>query len=80
MALDIDKKFRFIILINGDKGLNSMGGALAELPRDRLREMREEAYVWWLARLAPLKKDEFTLAPLPDAKGIPLGSPEHRSA
>src|SRR5262249_25113206 len=40
-----------------------------------LEELREEAYVQWLATLVPLKKDPFELAPVPEIKvdGKPAG-------
>jgi hypothetical protein len=56
-------------VLNGDKGWQqSAGGETLELAKDRLSELQEEGYVWWLTTLAPLLKDGFDLAPLAEAK------------
>jgi hypothetical protein len=68
MAVELDKKDRVLIVVNGDKGWQSAGGASAELGADRVREFRDENYVQWLATLTPLKKDEFKLEPVPEIK------------
>jgi hypothetical protein len=58
-----------IIVLNGDKGwVKPAAGAATELSRAQLDEYREAAYIWWLATLAPLLKDDFELVPLPDTK------------
>src|SRR5207247_5561050 len=62
ISLEIDGKIRQTLVINGDRGWQSLAGETAELPKPRLEEMREEAYALWVANLTPLKKDEFTLA------------------
>ena len=36
--------------------------------RTRVKEVREEAYVWWLATLTPLLKEGFTLSTLPEVQ------------
>jgi hypothetical protein len=85
LAVVLDKKFPFLLVLDGDKGWQQAGGSMTvELPGSRLKEMREEAYVWWLATLAPLKKDLFTLAPVPDARvdgqpaaGVKVSCPGH---
>jgi hypothetical protein len=59
---------RRVIVLNGDKGWMLSGGASQEMNKELLSELREEPYVWWLATLTPLQKDEFELTPLPDAK------------
>src|SRR5262249_10315074 len=68
LAVEIDKKFRVIIVINGDKGWQSTGGPTADLSGERLGEYREELNVLWLLTLTPLLKDEFKLATLPEIK------------
>jgi hypothetical protein len=62
----LDKKFPFVSVVDGDKGWQRAGGMTFELSGPRVKEIREEAYVWWLATLAPLKQDVFQLAPVPD--------------
>ena len=64
-----NRKTRVLTVVNGDKGWQSTGGAVTEMPKERLEEIREEAYVFWVTTLVPLKGDaEFQLAPLPKAK------------
>src|SRR5437660_12750884 len=52
-----EQKVLVLLVINGDKGWQSAGGAVMELTKERLGELREEAYIMWLSTLAPLKKD-----------------------
>lgn len=67
MVMEIGRN-RTVLVLNGEKGwLKSPAGSL-EIPKDELEDKREEAYVWWLMTLTPLRKDEFTLTPLPEAK------------
>jgi hypothetical protein len=53
-------------IINGNRGWQSDGGPFVDLPRPRVIELREEAYVWWLATLTPLLKEDYTLTPAPE--------------
>jgi hypothetical protein len=59
---------RRIVVINGDKGWMHSGGAAQEMKKDLFAELREEPYVWLLETLTPLRKDDFELTVLPDAK------------
>jgi hypothetical protein len=59
---------RIIVVLNGNKGWVQSGGATQELPKTVFKEKQEELYVWWLMNLTPLRKDEFQLKPLADAK------------
>jgi hypothetical protein len=85
LALTLDKKVRIVTILNGDKGWQlPPGGSVTELTPEHLREIREEAYVWWLTTLVPLRKGPFTLTPLPDVKingepaaGVKVASPGH---
>ncbi len=61
------QKTKLLFVVNGDRGWQTTGGAVAEMSKERLQELREEAHVLWAATLVPLKKD-FDLAPLPDAE------------
>jgi len=64
-----EQKVLVLLVINGDKGWQSAGGAVMELTKERLGELREEAYIMWLSTLAPLKKDtSFNLMSAPDVK------------
>jgi hypothetical protein len=77
LTLDVGtEKTRLVTVVTPDKGWQTSGGQVAELSPERLDELREEAYVLWLATLVPLKKDSaFELAPLPETKvnGQPAG-------
>jgi hypothetical protein len=81
------KKTPLILAVNGDKGWASQSGRVAELGKERLEDLREEAYVQWLTTLVPLRKDTFDLAPLPEVKvdgkpatGIKVSSKGHNDA
>jgi hypothetical protein len=64
-----DQKLRVLVVVNGDKGWESTGGAVAPLTAERLKELREDGYALWLTTLLPLKKDSsLQLAPLPEEK------------
>jgi hypothetical protein len=67
-AVEIDKKSRIVLVLNGDKGWRSEGGPADELGGVRLKEVADEVYVLWLTTLTPLKKDDVTLKPLPPTK------------
>jgi hypothetical protein len=64
-----DQKLHTLLVVNGDKGWQSTGGAVTELTAERLKELREDGYARWLTTLLPLRKDPaFELTPLPEAK------------
>ena len=65
-TVQLDKAGQVIIVLNGDRGWRSAGGAVNEVTKEGLDELREEVYIEWLATLLPLKKDGFDLTPLPD--------------
>jgi hypothetical protein len=67
-AAPAQAKVRMMVVINGDKGWQSTGGAAVELPPERVKELREDGYALWLATLVPLTKDDFALAPLAEIK------------
>ncbi len=75
MVDDFNKKVRVTTVLNGDKGWQSAGGMSVELGADRLREVRNEFYVFSLTMLTPLKGDAVKLSTLPETKvnGEPAG-------
>lgn len=85
MDFTLDKRYRFINVIDGTKGWTQIGGGpVLDLSAPRLKEFREEMYVWWIATLAPLKKGGFELTLLPEIKvggkpavGIKVASKGH---
>jgi hypothetical protein len=64
------QKARIIQVVNGNRGWESTGGAVSELGKERLEELRQEAFVrLWLATLVPLQKDNsLELGVLADTK------------
>ncbi len=60
---------RLLLVVNGDKGWQSSNGTTADISKERLEELREEAYVMWLSTLLPfMKENRFTLAPVADVE------------
>jgi hypothetical protein len=60
------QKTRLLLVVNGDKGWQAAGGAVMDLNKQKLDELREEAYVLWLSTLLPLIKDNgFSTAAIP---------------
>jgi hypothetical protein len=57
----VDGKVRTRLAIDGAAGHQSDGGPATTMLAPRLREVREEAYVAWLATLLPLRHPEVTL-------------------
>ena len=87
LSIDIDKKAHVVAVLNGDKGWQSEGGPAVEMAGLRVKELIEEAYVMWLATVAPLKKPGFDLKPLPETKvngkaavGVLVSSKGHADA
>lgn len=86
LQIEINRKAKTTIVVSGERGWQQDGGApAAALNAPRLRELREEAYLWWLTTLVPLTKPGVTLATVPDIKvdgeataGIKVESRGHR--
>ena len=86
-TVQLDKGGQVIIVLNGDRGWRSAGGAVNEMTKEGLDELREEVYIEWLLTLVPLKKDGFDLTPLADkmvdgkpAAGLKVASRGHFEA
>jgi hypothetical protein len=67
LEITLDGRFKILMVINGDKGWVRTASTQA-LPEGRVRELREEAYAWWVSTLVPLTREEFTLRALPDGR------------
>lgn len=66
LQIELDKKITTTLVLDGVKGWQTEGdGPASNLGLARIKEMREEAYVWWLTTLTPLTKPGFTLSALP---------------
>jgi hypothetical protein len=74
ITVDPKNGTRVTLVLNGDKAWKVIGGAPLEMDKPGVEEIREEAYVLWLATLTPLLKDTYTLSTLPDgsAEGEPV--------
>jgi hypothetical protein len=86
-SVEIEKKGRFTIAINGDKGWQAVSGTVTDIGPERLKELREEIYVLGLETLTPLQKEGFDLTPLPEIKiadrpavGVKASSKGHADA
>ncbi len=84
LAADVQGAGKILLVLNGDKGWRSQGGAADELGGERLKELADEAYVLWLTTLVPLKKDGVMLKPLPEIKvgdkpavGVAINAKDH---
>ena len=67
-AIEVDKRLRMTVVLNGDQGWQATGGMAMAMPRDLLDEYRENLYVQWVTTLAPLTKGPFDLSTLPEIK------------
>ena len=86
-SVEIDKKGRFTIAVNGDKGWQDASGTVTEIGPAGFKELREEIYVLGLETLTPLQKAGYDLAPLPEIKvagqpavGVKVSSKGHADA
>ncbi len=69
IKVEFDKKITMTFVFDGAKGWQQDGdNPSTALPAARLKELREEAYVWWISTLVPLTKPGFTLTSLPKVK------------
>jgi hypothetical protein len=62
--ITLDKAVESTQVLDGEKAYANDRGVTRDLDKQRVEELREEAYVDWLATLAPLQKGGFTLASL----------------
>jgi hypothetical protein len=68
LQIELNRKVKTTIVLNADRGWQSDGGPAVALFSQRVKELREEAYRWWLTTLVPLTKPGFTLSTVPDIK------------
>jgi len=76
LSIDVNKSEQLVVVLNDTKGWERSGGPAVEMNKARLKEMREEAHVFWLSTLVPLKTTDYALSVLPDSKvaGEPVAS------
>jgi hypothetical protein len=69
VAVHGPQEVRMLLVLDGTKGWQSSGGAATALSAQRVRELRDEAYVAWLGTLLPIRKEAgFGLALAPGAQ------------
>jgi hypothetical protein len=73
-AVQMPDKFRmeiegfFTLVLDGDKGWTSMGGATDEMSKEQMAEQKETLYCGYVSTLLPLKDKAFHLAPVGEGK------------
>ena len=69
LQIKLGKTFETTIVLDGETGWQAdNGGPATKMLAGRLREVREEAYLWHVTTLVPLLEGEFTLSTLPETK------------
>jgi hypothetical protein len=68
LTVEIDKSQTHIIVLDGEKAYVNDGGTTKTLMAQRVKEVREEAYIDWVMTLTPLLKSGTTLSTLAKAK------------
>ena len=69
LSIKLGKTFETTIVLDGETGWQADGGGPAmKMLAGRIREVREDAYLWYIATLVPLLGREFTLSTLPESK------------
>jgi hypothetical protein len=58
----------FILVLNGDKGWVSAGGATSEMTKEQLEATKEDNYAHWVTLLTPLKDKGFSLSAIGEEK------------
>jgi outer membrane lipoprotein-sorting protein len=62
LEIELDRRIRTTTVLDGKRAWVAEGKSPAiELPSDRVREVREEAFVWYLTTLVPLLQSNFKL-------------------
>jgi hypothetical protein len=69
LQIKLGKTFETTIVLDGETGWQAdNGGPATKMLATRTREVREEAFLWYIATLVPLLNPEFTLSTLPETK------------
>jgi hypothetical protein len=70
-AIDVGlagQKLHVVLVVDGERGWRSSGGAVVDLTPGEVEDQREAAYVYWLTTLVPLRDKAFELTPLAEAR------------
>lgn len=87
VSLTIDgQTIAFASVLNRDQGWLKINDNTADMPEDKLKETKEQAYAGWVSSLLPLKDKAFQLAPFGEidiggrkAVGVGVTREGHRS-
>lgn len=63
VVIDLERGVKVVHVLDGKTGWKAGAAGAIDLAADAVAELREEAYVQWIATLAPLLGDGFTLRP-----------------
>jgi len=63
-----DQDFKFVQIVNGDKGWRKLGENLEDMTKEQLAEAREQMYVQGVVHLAPLMDKSYKLSALGEVK------------
>jgi len=87
VVIDLERGVKVTHVLDGKTGWKAGSAGAIDLAADSVAELREEAYVLWIATLAPLLGDGFTLRPAGDAErdgkkvvGVVVGRAGHADA
>ena len=70
-ALELERnnqKLPVILVVNGDKGWTTGGGASKEMSDQQVADQRQELYVDWLITLLPILENKLDIATIPEVK------------
>jgi len=83
--VNVGDQFRFVSVLNGDKGWAKFGDQAQEMDANTLPELKENLYADWVTTLAPLTDKAFTLTDVAESKvndrpivGFKVARKDHR--
>ncbi len=68
ITVELEGGLKVTTVLDGKTGWKGLPGRSVPLPAESVAELQEEAYVQWIATLAPLLGDAFTLSPAGEAE------------
>lgn len=70
-AFDLERnnqKLPVILVVNGDKGWRTSGGATKEMTDQEIADQRQEIYIDWIITLLPILENKLDIAAIPETK------------
>ncbi len=68
LTIGVGSGVKSVLVMDGEKGWYSDGGPAVPLMAPKMKELREETYVFYATTLVPLTKEGYTLSTLPRTK------------